>query len=158
MQSCKKCGATKAPDAFYRSFPNECKDCTKARVRAYRERNIDRVKEYDRQRGQDEARKARNKQNYYKRVSTPEGRAAAWERAKLWRESTPEQRSARVALNNAVRDGKVERQPCTRCGETKANAHHEDYGKPLDVIWLCRNCHGARHREINAERRAGLRP
>jgi hypothetical protein len=29
----------------------------------------------------------------------------------------------------------------------------EDYTNPLDVTWLCRTCHGARHREINEERR-----
>jgi hypothetical protein len=31
-------------------------------------------------------------------------------------------------------------------------AHHEDYDKPLDVIWLCRTHHKLRHREINKNR------
>jgi hypothetical protein len=28
--------------------------------------------------------------------------------------------------------------------------------KPLEVTWLCKPCHGARHREINAMKRAGV--
>lgn len=39
-------------------------------------------------------------------------------------------------VNNAIRDGKIARQPCEVCGR-KAQAHHEDYSKPLDVRWLC---------------------
>ena len=24
--------------------------------------------------------------------------------------------------------------------------HHEDYGKPFDIVWLCIDCHTRRHR------------
>ncbi len=30
---------------------------------------------------------------------------------------------------------------CSDCGETKVEAHHEDYSKPLDVEWLCKKHH-----------------
>jgi len=31
---------------------------------------------------------------------------------------------------------------CEQCGQTKGLvAHHHDYSKPLDVIWLCHSCH-----------------
>ena len=63
---------------------------------------------------------------------------------KAWAARNPEKRSAQVAVSNAIRDGRLERQPCEVCGE-KAQAHHDDYSKPLDVRWLCPIHHGALH-------------
>jgi ribosomal protein S27AE len=51
------------------------------------------------------------------------------------------------AVARAIRIGLLVKQPCARCGETKVEAHHEDYSRPLDVIWLCRKHHMQRHRE-----------
>lgn len=50
---------------------------------------------------------------------------------------------ARVILNNAVRIGALERpKQCLECKlEKKVEGHHEDYSKPLSVVWLCRQCH-----------------
>lgn len=47
----------------------------------------------------------------------------------------------RLVLYNAMRAGKIIRMPCVICGEVKSEAHHEDYSKPLEVIWLCRKHH-----------------
>ncbi len=39
---------------------------------------------------------------------------------------------------------------CSNChSKTKIQAHHCNYDKPLEVIWLCRPCHAAIHRKIN---------
>jgi hypothetical protein len=35
-----------------------------------------------------------------------------------------------------MRDKHLDRQPCEICGE-KAEAHHDNYDKPLEVRWLC---------------------
>jgi hypothetical protein len=35
--------------------------------------------------------------------------------------------------------------PCYYCGTTDTVAHHEDYDKPCDIIWLCERCHRRRH-------------
>jgi hypothetical protein len=53
----------------------------------------------------------------------------------------------------AVRRGDLVRPDlCTRCHIPwiggRVVAHHEDYAKPLDVVWLCDACHIYRHREI----------
>ena len=60
----------------------------------------------------------------------------------------------RVQTGQAIRTGKVQRQPCEiRNCKARAEAHHEDYNKPLDVRWLCAKHHDHRHAEI---RRLGL--
>lgn len=41
--------------------------------------------------------------------------------------------------------GKIEVKPCAKCGREKAEMHHENYAKPTEVIWLCRECHLKEH-------------
>lgn len=53
---------------------------------------------------------------------------------------------ARSAVGHALRDGRLKRGRCESCGKRRAEAHHDDYEKPLEVRWLCRGCHKARHR------------
>lgn len=56
--------------------------------------------------------------------------------------------TANALVHTAVKRGQLERKPCENCGATKALAHHEDYFKPLEVIWLCPQCHADRHKEL----------
>lgn len=48
-------------------------------------------------------------------------------------------------LRSAVRYGKIVRQPCEVCQTPKAQGHHTDYSKPLDVKWLCPKHHREEH-------------
>ncbi len=60
----------------------------------------------------------------------------------------------------AIRYGKMERQPCEICGQSKAQGHHTDYSKPLEVRWLCAKHHREEHLFQpwqNELRRAGYR-
>jgi hypothetical protein len=52
---------------------------------------------------------------------------------------------ARSDLHHAIESGVISRQPCEVCGLIPAEAHHDDYTKPLEVRWLCRCHHGALH-------------
>ncbi len=52
---------------------------------------------------------------------------------------------ARGLVQAALRRGDLVKQSCIVCGNTKAEAHHEDYAKPLQVEWLCRMHHAERH-------------
>ena len=61
----------------------------------------------------------------------------------------------RQKINWAVKLGKLTRpKNCSLCkrNNLKINAHHEDYGKPFDVIWLCNRCHLRIHCNIPWDR------
>lgn len=61
-------------------------------------------------------------------------------------ERYPDRNRARQAVRDAVQSGRLMRGPCADCKKSGSTfAHHEDYSKPLDVVWLCRSCHRARH-------------
>jgi len=60
----------------------------------------------------------------------------------------------------AVRIGVLQRPSvCSECGEHRVykdgrsgiQAHHSDYNKPLDVTWLCKECHDEWHRTNTAK-------
>jgi hypothetical protein len=55
---------------------------------------------------------------------------------------------ARNRVAYMLRIGKVKRENCKICGLTKSQAHHPDYSKPLEVIWLCSQHHKDLHRGI----------
>jgi ribosomal protein S27AE len=55
--------------------------------------------------------------------------------------------NARDAVGRALRSGKLEKMPCTRCGSLTVEAHHHDYSKPLEVVWMCRRCHCLEHKK-----------
>lgn len=56
----------------------------------------------------------------------------------------PERGAATRAVAYAIKKGRLVRMPCEACGE-KAEAHHDDYSKPLAVRWLCRPHHMQHH-------------
>ncbi len=70
-----------------------------------------------------------------------------------WRETNKEKRLAHRIIDGAIAKGSINPpERCTVCNKKrKLDAHHEDYSKPLDVIWLCRKHHIARHKQIDAE-------
>lgn len=53
--------------------------------------------------------------------------------------------NARSYLNSYIRRGKIIKETCSKCDNVLAEAHHEDYNKPLEVVWLCRECHLLHH-------------
>jgi len=56
---------------------------------------------------------------------------------------------ARMLLNRAIKSGKITRpSKCSECDSIgRITAHHDDYSKPLEVVWLCYECHGKKHRK-----------
>lgn len=151
---CFKCGETKPRSEFYRhammadGLLGKCKDCTKADQRAHYRTNIDRYKEYERSRAMLPHRVALR--SAYQQ--TEAGKDALLRGRKAYIARNPEKRRAHIDLGNAVRDGWIIKPTaCEWCGtecsaKRSLHGHHADYGKPLDVVWLCGTCHRNEHR------------
>lgn len=98
-----------------------CRDCNRKRASAY----------YKTPTGQKNIYKANKKQ-----WSSEEGRV---------------KHNARVLLHYYIRKGTIVKPDCcSECGGTqpRIEAHHEDYSKPLEVIWLCSPCHSEADKEL----------
>jgi hypothetical protein len=57
----------------------------------------------------------------------------------------PEKVKARKVLNRAIANGTIKRGTCCVCSEMNAQAHHDDYSKPLEVKWFCALHHKQHH-------------
>lgn len=64
---------------------------------------------------------------------------------KEWALRNPEKGRATSMVTRAVKLGELTRLPCEVCGGLPAQAHHDDYSKPLDVRWLCKKHHDEHH-------------
>lgn len=64
---------------------------------------------------------------------------------KIQKERYPEKIKARELVSRAIKSGKLTKQNCVICGDHNSHAHHEDYSKPLEVIWLCKKHHDEKH-------------
>ena len=143
MKECFKCKRCLPLEDYYKhpqmgdGHLNKCKDCTKSDSE-----NRRKIKEQDPEWVLSERKRHREKSERFRN----EDRASKskHETKDDWAKRNPEKRKAHHALNNALRDGKIHRHPCCICG-SKAQAHHEDYSKPLDVIWFCPKHHGEHH-------------
>lgn len=150
MKKCFKCEEIKPLSEFYEHAAmadgrlNKCKACTRKDATATRSARLSYYQDYDRRRGRTEERKAVNRERARRRLKADPGWATMTTRNE--REKHPDKYRARTKLSNAIRDGKVVRQPCEVCGDLKAHGHHHDYSKPLDVKWLCPKHHGEAHR------------
>ena len=73
------------------------------------------------------------------------------------KKKAPEKIKARQLLNKALEKGLIKKASfCSGCEFNRLGlfAHHYDYTKPLDVIWLCIACHAGLHRRLRAELRS----
>ena len=130
-RTCSQCGEAKLPSEFYKQKWGDglrvsCKACVRAKVHEYRWCNIEKVRAYDRKRGKRPERILADTDYHRRTYST-------------------ERNTAYVRVWNHVRKDKLAKpDKCSQCGRGgRVEAHHEDYSKPLDIIWLCPPCHQA---------------
>ncbi len=65
----------------------------------------------------------------------------------------PEKRRAVDHIRRAVKNGTIcYPLTCSECDASgKIHAHHEDYSKPHEVIFLCPKCHSKKHHKRKSE-------
>lgn len=138
MKKCFKCEMVKPLSEYYKhaqmkdGHVNKCKKCNKKDAASHRNNNLDRIRAYDRARGN------RQESDYIK----------------VYRTLYPNKYKAHTLVGNAVKSKKLFRKPCEVCGEEKAVGHHDDYLEPLNVRWLCQ----AHHKQWHAKNGEGLNP
>jgi hypothetical protein len=65
-----------------------------------------------------------------------------------WMKKNPGAVNAHHAVNRALKNGKLSKSLCCQfinCNNKNVQAHHPDYSKPLEVIWLCPKHHKLIH-------------
>ena len=134
QKKCFKCEKVKRLSEFYThpqtedGYLGKCKKCTKKDVKQNRKENPEYYRQYERSRNLTSTRKEQHKKSQQKH------------RAKY-----SNKYRARTAVGNALRDGRLQKGICVICGSENVEAHHDDYDKPLEVVWVCFK----HHREIH---------
>ena len=69
---------------------------------------------------------------------------------KKWMDNNRDKALAHSAIKNRVKSGTIVKPTnCQDCGLAIAvEAHHPDYNKRLEVLWVCDDCHKAIHRKL----------
>lgn len=134
MKLCNSCNTEKDKSEFGKraaspdGLAHKCRSCQR---------------DYDKARANDPHRaKARKEYSL-----TDAGKIAGSRAKKKWQDNNLVKRAANVIVSNALRDGKLTREPCEKCGDDKVHGHHDDYAKPLEVRWLCSIHHNEWHEE-----------
>lgn len=137
MKQCFHCLKWLSRQSFYRhpgmsdGRLGKCKECIKEERRAHYMKNRDRIRAYDKKRERDPRRRER-KLEYQRR----------------YRERNGYKVIARQRVARALKSGRLSKKPCGICGDTKVEAHHDDYQDPLQVTWLCFRHHRERHGQM----------
>ena len=152
-KKCTKCDETKTLDCFHKNKSTKdglagyCKLCRKPY--SHTEKSKSCQKEYR----ASEKGKAYQKNYYYSGVGktrqqlyrdSERGKATK----KAYKHLYPQKITAQNGLNYAVAVGRIIKpNDCADCGSisNKLDGHHKDYAKPLEVRWLCRQCHRVEH-------------
>lgn len=166
---CSKCGEYKVLEGFSKKkssqdgFQYECKQCVSGYCKQYQIVNREKIAENKRVRYQlnrervlVEGKKYRevNREKIAKRdkaySKTHNGKAAHRKATVNYRENYPEKWRAHDKVMKAVRSRRLKKPFCcvvdsSDCSD-QLEAHHEDYSKPLEVIWLCAIHHRWVHR------------
>jgi len=123
---------------YKRQWYQRNKKAQDSKHKEWKERNAEKYAAYRKKYTADNKEKIRDNNAEYKR--SERGKETA-NKTKL---KNALHLKCRQKLAYAVRMGRIKRGTC-HCG-LLGEAHHEDYSKPLEIIWLCTKHHAEHHR------------
>lgn len=135
---CKGCEVEKSLSEYYKhtgskdGLRGKCISCFKKQNAAWNKKNNWTVKTREWEKENREKYLARHRKQAKKHV-----------------EKYPLEVSVRWKTAWAIHSGKLVRKPCQECGTENSHAHHPDYSKPFDVLWLCAKHHYDIHHKKN---------
>jgi hypothetical protein len=152
VKHCISCNQDKPLDSFYQDAKASdkkmswCKDCVKANAKKH-------CQLYGRKRSI----KKRHYPNNAWKLKHP-GKVKACR--DNWKRLNADIEKQHSKVFRAIRSGRLKRsEVCTFCRRIgKTQAHHSDYSKPLEVLWLCHSCHQLIHEYSQCPSLEGLIP
>jgi len=142
---CTNCKVEKSVRYFYKKkggrfgYHSECKECLKSKEHLHRLRypELKKIRDQIYQEKLKEKFSGLNLPHHHVRIS---------ERSIMGFERYAEKKMQSLAgnlLNYAIRIKLISRpDKCSMCNlEAKIEGHHNDYSKPLQVAWVCQDCH-----------------
>lgn len=144
---CRLCGCVRSSN-FYWSNKSLCKDCVKDYQHKHRAANLEKIREYDRERANLPHRIKGRKEVAERWKNDPKLRKIKNVQSAQWRNNNIIKRAAHLLVQNAVKRDEKKKMPCEICGKRKTEGHHDDYSKPMDVRWLCRKHHMGHHAKM----------
>ncbi len=133
----------KSRKTFWRDREKRLKQCKDSYFR--RQKEI--AKRRKGKRNSDEARKKERERQKEWRNRNPE---LYRQYVRTWQKKNRQKSNVHAKVHRAIENGTLIRgKCCMKCGiKCKTEGHHEDYSKPLDVIWLCRLCHAKKIEKV----------
>ena len=148
-KQCSKCKERKALSEFHIDKKNKdglhcwCKVCRSACSKKYYEEKEEKLRINTRiyYKKHSKESNARNR-DYYRRTQKDR-----LDYRKKYYKKHLKKEVANHIVSRAIESGILIRpNKCSKCNcECKPDGHHEDYDKPLEVIWLCKSCHKKHH-------------
>jgi hypothetical protein len=151
MKNCRNCGIAYAPSARdLKKSDYQCAPCRKKWLHDYRK---------DRKASGRPVITGNMPKEWYseyskKYFSVLENRERRNRNAKNYR-TIPQvavKQAARLEVRRSLERQEIDKFPCVMCGSLNVEAHHVDYHRPLDVVWVCREHHRAIHAKSRGER------
>lgn len=150
------CGENLPLSAFYKrkhsvdGCRNACKDCFGKQVSGNRKARLAQYKNYE-----------QGRRRRPERIAADKARRTQPQRLELQRRAQRryyakhrDRQRARGMVCGAIRRGQMSRQACFFCNAANAEAHHFDYSRPFDILWVC----AFHHRELEGRATGSARP